>query len=268
LPDQPYEVTIGDESEIVHVEAQTAYDPNLPERMLDYAVRLWLKYRLPVRSYVLLLTNRKLGDKIPANMASVSAGDLRVDLSYAPVRLWRLSAQEALELDRQNLLPFVPLMRGGERELETGVQRLAAVPDDKQREELSLHFLVLGGLRYNEEDLLDLMGESAMIPIDQLKESSFYQYILREGREEGLKKGLKTGLKKGLKKGREEGREEGRRDGAARILLRLMERRFGKLSRSARSKIEKADAATLEQWSVQVLEASSVEDALAKSSGT
>ena len=57
LPDQPYEVITSGGRRLVHVEAQTAYDANLPERMLEYAIRLWLKYRLPISSYALLLTN-------------------------------------------------------------------------------------------------------------------------------------------------------------------------------------------------------------------
>lgn len=43
-----------------------------------------------------------------------------------------------------------------------------------------------------------------MISLEQLRDSSFYQFILEEGQE----KGLVLGLEKGLKEGREEGREE------------------------------------------------------------
>lgn len=82
---------------------------------------------------------------------------------------------------------------------------------------MSLHFVMLGGLRYNYLDLLEMIGGMSMMPIERLRESSFYQSILEEGRE------------KGRKKGREEGREEERKAALAKIadLLRLLaDKRF------------------------------------------
>jgi predicted transposase YdaD len=251
LPDQPYEVTTGGNRRLVHVEAQTVYDPNLPDRMLEYAVRLWLRYRLPIASYVLLLTNRGVG-KRPARTASLSAGNLRVDLKYTAVCLWRISARDTLALKRENLLPFVPLMRGGTAELEKGARGLGQVADETRRQELSLHFLMLGGLRYNREELLDLVGRESMIPLEQLRESSFYQYILDEGREEGLEKGL------------EKGREEGAQRAAASMLRGLIEQRFGQLPDSVSRKIEGADFATLEKWSAKLLAAGALDDIFAE----
>jgi predicted transposase YdaD len=104
-------------------------------------------------------------------------------------------------------------MRGGQAELEVGAQRLGAVSDERRQQELSLHFLVLGGLRYNREDLLDLIGRKGMIPLDQLRESSFYQLIAEEG----------------LKEGREQGLQQGKAEEAAEILRLLIAKRFPKL---------------------------------------
>jgi hypothetical protein len=67
LPDQPYRVVIGDDSWIVHVEAQTAYDSRIPERMAEYGARLWMKHKLPVRSYVLMLTRRGCRKTLQSN---------------------------------------------------------------------------------------------------------------------------------------------------------------------------------------------------------
>ena len=54
----------------------------------------------------------------------------------------------------------------------------------------SLHFVMLGGLRYNRLDLLELIGGKMMIPLEQLRESSFYQFILEEGVEKERHKQL------------------------------------------------------------------------------
>jgi hypothetical protein len=54
-----------------------------------------------------------------------------------------------------------------------------------------VHFVMLGTLRYNRLDLLELIGIIGMIPLEQLrKHSSFYQFILEEGREEGRREAI------------------------------------------------------------------------------
>ncbi len=59
---------------------------------------------------------------------------------------------------------------------------------------MSLHFVMLGGLRYNQHDLLEMIGGTSMMPIERLRESSFYQFILEEGREEGREEERRAAL--------------------------------------------------------------------------
>lgn len=198
--DQAYLVTTARGRFIIHIEAQTVYDSAMPQRMPEYAVLWWLKYRLPVFSYVLLLTPRKLPADAPTT-GIIQFGDTRIVTSYHLVQLWEIPATEMLALERAALLPFVPLMAGSEQVLEASAARLRQVADEQQRRELALHFVMLGGLRYNRAELLEMVWRRSMIPIEQLRESSFYQFILDEGREEGRKEGRAEG--------REEGREEG-----------------------------------------------------------
>ena len=155
----------------------------------------------------------------------IDAGCVQISVRYELVLLWQIDAKEMLSLDRENLLPFVPLMRGGQDELEAGAARLGGIADEQKQRELSLHFLVVGGLRYNREDLLDLIGRKGMIPLDQFKESSFYQLIVEEGLKEGRDQGLKEGLKEGLR--------EGRAQGVAEILGKLIAKRFPNLNVAA-----------------------------------
>ena len=58
---------------------------------------------------------------------------------------------------------------------------------------------------------------------DILRESPFYQEILKEGREEGLEEGLKEGLEEGLQEGKLEAFRE--------VLLAIVQVRFPKLVR-------------------------------------
>ena len=64
------------------------------------------------------------------------------------------------------------------------------------------------------------------------------------------------------RQGIQEGRQEGRQEGESVVLVRLLERRFGSLPGWARDKITQADTETLEEWSLRILEAKSLEDVL------
>jgi hypothetical protein len=59
---------------------------------------------------------------------------------------------------------------------------------------------------------------------------------------------------------RQEGRQEGRQQGEAAMLLRQMQRRFGVLPGWATERVTKADSTALEEWSLRILEAGSLED--------
>lgn len=205
LPDQPYRVLTAREHSIVHVEAQTYFDKSMLARIGEYGVRLWISYRLPIRSYVLLLTKRGLPKGL-RTQGVIDAGDIQIKVRYRLIKLWEILARKVLAMNRVNLLPFVPLMRGGREELETGAQRLSQVPDESRRSEMGMHFLMLGGLRYNRVDLLELIGGKSMIPLEQLKESSFYQFVAEEGRLEDAREMLRMLAAKrfpGLKLGEE-----------------------------------------------------------------
>ncbi|WP_373989256.1 DUF4351 domain-containing protein [Duganella sp. BuS-21] len=103
---------------------------------------------------------------------------------------------------------------------------------------------------------------------------------LKKGREQGLKKGLEEGLKKGqrqgieqgieqgmeqgVEQGMEQGRGQGRREGAAALLERLLTRRFGVVSATARRKLAEADLTQLEAWSDALPEVQSLKQLFEK----
>jgi hypothetical protein len=163
LPDQPYEITEEGRTYIAHVEAQTRFEPDIPARVGDYGVYLWSRYRVPVYSYVLVLVPRGMPDAAPTRWA-VEAGGVRVTVDYTIVRLWEVEAAQALAMKSESLLPFIPLMRGTRAELEQGARALGAVADEVRQRELALHFVVLGGLRYNRDEIFDLLGRITSRP--------------------------------------------------------------------------------------------------------
>ena len=58
----------------------------------------------------------------------------------------------------------------------------------------------------------------------------------------------------------EEGRQEGQQDGERVLLRQLLARRFGPVPEWAEQQLANADTATLEQWGLRLLEATSLEE--------
>lgn len=114
IADQIYLVTSAGITRLIHIEAQTRWEAVMPERVLDYALLIWISYerQYPVESYVLLLTPQRLPEHPPTSL-SLTAGSLQVSIHYHLVRLWELSVEAMLALGRDQLLPFAPLMKGG-----------------------------------------------------------------------------------------------------------------------------------------------------------
>jgi predicted transposase/invertase (TIGR01784 family) len=79
---------------------------------------------------------------------------------------------------------------------------------------------------------------------------------LKEGRREGIKEGRQKGAQKGLEKGLQKGRQEGE----ASLLLRQLERKFGRLDLQTLKRVRGADAARLLDWGERVLTAERLED--------
>jgi predicted transposase YdaD len=188
LPDQPYCVTSARGERIVHVEAESWWKNVMPKRMADYGAREWMKYKLPVECFVLLLTDRGLPHK-PRTTARINAGDVQITVQFRIVQVSQISARQMLRLRREYLLPFVPLMKRTRQDKETSARLITEIEDEEQRNELSLYFSVFSGVTYNGGDLLDLVGKNRMAVMELMKESWVYQDIVKKGRDEGRVEG-------------------------------------------------------------------------------
>jgi predicted transposase YdaD len=218
LPDQPYEVNVAGHRHITHLEAQTYYPDDMPQREVDYSIRLWIKYRLPIYTYVLVFLPVGMPKEVPKSITT-DAGDITVTVRFRVIGLWEIPAEKALGLRSAHLLPFVPLMNGGVEELTESMRVLANLTDETRRRELALHFVMIGGLRYNRVDLLEMLGRLDMVfPMEILKQSEMYKLIEEEATEKGLQKGLQQGL------------QEGRRTSLIHLLQRMVTRKFPSLS--------------------------------------
>jgi len=86
-------------------------------------------------------------------------------------------------------------------------------------------------------------------------EQSFIDKGWKKGQKAGLKEGWSQGLEQGMEQGLERGLEQGRKQGAVAVLQRQLVRRFGPLSQTIQSKLDRASMAQLEAWSDTLPEA-------------
>jgi flagellar biosynthesis/type III secretory pathway protein FliH len=111
------------------------------------------------------------------------------------------------------------------------------------------------------------MGPGVQVPeamreVRNMLQTRVEQWI-EQWKQEGLAAGLREGLVEGLREGEKRGEQKGRQKGEAALLLRLLERRFGVLPGWARDRVLAADTVVLEEWSLRVLDAASLEEVLA-----
>ena len=208
--DHVYRVKIGDREWIWHIEVQTHYKSDLPQRMLRYALLLALKYPgTEIRSTLVLLAERGTPRSVPPGVKA-DLGGLKVQSNYQVIRMWELDPKPALESDRPGLLPWIGLMHASPEEFVTALHRVEASGDPKLRAQAVL----LGGLRYDKEGIRELLGRisNMFITKEILRESSVSKDFIRELEEEAIASGMATGMAKGMAQGIEQGRiDEARR---------------------------------------------------------
>ena len=156
------------------------------------------------------------------------------------VRLWKENP-EAYLTAAVNLVPLAPLTDVDEKALPELVRRMAerinAEPGPRAEMLWTATYLLMG-LSYSEEVVSQLLEGIA-----KMRESTTYQAILREGRNEGLIEG------------RNEGRNEGRISGEQRLLVHLGTKRFGEPDHTVLASIEAIrDVQQLEMLSERILD--------------
>ncbi|WP_448571214.1 Rpn family recombination-promoting nuclease/putative transposase [Trichothermofontia sp.] len=202
-------VLLRTQNRILHLEFQTLLqsDPPLPLRMLDYWVRLYRLYRLPITQVVVLLLPP------PADTVIETCFALEGTVHhYQVLRLWEQDPQPLLA--DPALLPFASLVSMPEPEqwLVQIAQRVRQLESEQERQQISAYVQLLAGLKFNKRFIHQIFREGIM------RESVIYQEIFQQGELKGRQEGEL--------KGRQEGRQEGERT----LTLRLVNRRLGPLS--------------------------------------
>ena len=217
---------------MVHFEAVSRFRNSALDHQTDYVRAIVSKYKLPCRSFMLLLTEEGVPDRFPRYIYC-GYGDYRARVRLRPVRLWQLPAASIIQLDRLALYPWIPLMNATPEEIEESARRVLGTGDRKLLELMS----VLGGLRYGKKEVF-AERLATMTSEEIVQDSYFYQSALAKGEAKGLARGERQ------------------------MLSRLLTARFGALPAWASEKIAAADIKFLEDWSVELLTAKSLEEVL------
>jgi predicted transposase YdaD len=172
---------------LVVLEVQSEWEWEVPFRLLEYRCRHILHERLTdALSCVLLLR--------PSRVATDLLEDAEVRYRYRLVRVYELDAAPVVAAPIVNLLPFVPVMRGGV-ELTDTAERLvyeSPLPRSEKADMLTGMALLAGLVSKELTQHLILRRRDLMI------QSAAYEIIKEIERVEGRQEGRKEGEAKGL----------------------------------------------------------------------
>jgi len=215
-------------------ELQLRYKKEMPLRIRAYVALAEEKYNLPVYPVLINILPNRQNEQIEPNYQSEFMG-IRAYQDYRVINLWEVEASLVFEQQLSTLLPFVPILKGG-GERET-VER--AVRELRRNEQLT-----------DLEPLLSFFASFVLkIPVVEqimrwdmtvLRESPWYEEILKEGLQQGEKQGWQQG--------------------EASLVLRQLTKRFGELEFSTRSQIQTLSVSQLELLGESLLDFASSDD--------
>ncbi|GJD18649.1 hypothetical protein RIVM261_036050 [Rivularia sp. IAM M-261] len=168
-------------------ELELRYSSKQPRRMNAYVGLAAEKYDLPV--YPVLINILKVSDsKIPSRYKSSIAG-LKSIQDYRVINLWEVDVNIALQLQIPSLLPFVPMLKGGENEpiIREALQILRA---DEELNKLETVLAFFATFVLDTALVQDIMRWDMAV----LRESPWYTEIDQRGRREGIISAIETVL--------------------------------------------------------------------------
>lgn len=180
---------------LLHLEFQSSDDRDMALRLARYNLLLRFRHRIAVDTCVVLLRPAAAGGDLTGQLVLPRvSGGVGHDFRYSVLRVWERTAEEFL-LAGVGTLPLAPIAAGVTRDSVPGVVRAMesriaqAAPTPAQVRDLWASTLILMGLRYEAEFTRQMLRG-----VQQMRESTTYQDILREGREEGRRQELRAVL--------------------------------------------------------------------------
>jgi len=241
---------------LLHFELQSTNDPDMPLRMLEYALLIYRVFGKFPKQIVLYVGERPL--RMSADWVEP---DLRFHYTLIDVR--ELDSAALLESSNigDNLLAVLTGLQDQVATVRLILKRIADL-DEPARRDAFAQFLIISGLRR----LAPVIREEAkkMPILDDIMDHEVIGPAIREGLEKGLKQGLQEGRQKGLQEGLQEGLQKGLQkglqEGRSEMLMRQLEKRFGMLPEWAASRLSALSVSELDDVALRIFDAQRLED--------
>ena len=194
-------VRIDGEEAVVHTEFQTTTDPTMPIRMAGYIVRAIEMYGLPVYSTVIYL-RPNAGRNDPGHYIQDLPGH-RVVIEYNVIRLSEVEGQAILDSGQVGLYPFASLMKRPEgTDSEAWFQQCidatrALRLEESKKVDILSGLAIVSGLEYDPILINRILSQEGLMDAI-MRESTFAQYIMKQGIEKGREEGIEEGIEKGI----------------------------------------------------------------------
>jgi predicted transposase YdaD len=169
-------------------ELQLRYNTRLPRRMRAYAALAEERYNLPVYPVLINILPASETLEIVSSYES-QVLELQARQDYRVINLWEVDAQIVFQQPLASLLPFVPILKGGD-EVAVVQQAVQLLRADEQLSELEPLLAFFASFVLSSSLVQQIMRWD--MPV--LRESPWYQQILNEGRRQELLPAIELGL--------------------------------------------------------------------------
>jgi predicted transposase YdaD len=163
----------------------------MPRRMRAYAALAEEKYQLPtypVLINILKISDEEIQDRFTSNLAGLEA---RQD--YRVINLWEVDVNIVFNQPLPSLLPFVPILQGGENE-STIREALQILRADEQLNQLETVLAFFATFVLESTLVQEIMRWDMAV----LRESHWYQEIEQRGVERGRRENILSNIEMSL----------------------------------------------------------------------
>jgi len=192
--DTLYRVLLDGQEILLHVEFQKYPKANMATRVWEYNVLASLEYGCPVYSFVIYLLP---GGNIPESPLVVGHPHLDVVhvFRFWNIKLWEVAVDVLKETGLVGILPLCLLTQGG-KQYEVANEVFDRLTEERELLALALTFASMVFDHDNDKQWLE--RKITMLE-DIVRDTWFYQKILKDGLEEGRKKGREEGMLQALR---------------------------------------------------------------------
>jgi predicted transposase YdaD len=204
-------------------ELQLRYNSKMPRRIRAYTALAEERYNLPL--YPILVNILPSTTTLIESCYQSEFMGIKAYQDYQVINLWEVEVDLVFQEEIATLLPFVPILKGGGNETIVR-QALTKLRANETLNELEPLLSFFASFVFEISILQQIMRWDMTV----LRESPWYQEILKEG----------------LQKGEAQGLQQGEKQGEANLIIRLLSKRFGNLNPNMITQIRQLEIAQLE----------------------